>query len=186
MRGTCARPLVPVACVGLVLEQGLLLGTFVANFDQGPSPPSYPCPTRLSRILNCGGPSPAGARQPCRAASHQLVVLVTRAPLFPWCIYYVYLQYARHNRLHACIYSQDKACMDPPPPLRGGKTKFVSIPSPWPGGWSPMGGSGRGMGTTTHSRAPGHAPVHSFGATLAPMLLDAHAGCIEEHGLQRV
>ena len=76
------------------------------------------------------------------------------------------------------MHLQSRQGLHGPPPtlLRGGKIKFVSIPSPWPGGWSPMGGPRRVIGTTTHSRAPGHAPVHSFGATLAPMLLDAPCG----------
>ena len=66
--------------------------------------------------------------------------------------------------------------MDLSPPLRVDKLKFVLALGPWPDDGSSMGGSRRAMSVITRSRAPGHAPVHSIIATLAPMLLDALYG----------
>ena len=88
----------------------------------------------------------------------------------------MHLQNACHSGLHTCIYRPNRACMDLSRPLRGDKIKFVLVLGPWPDDGSSTGGSRRAVSIATRSRTPGHAPVHSIIATLAPMLLDALCG----------
>jgi hypothetical protein len=88
----------------------------------------------------------------------------------------VHIHNVCHSGLYTYIYRPNRACMDLSPPLRGDKIKFVLALGPWPDDGSSMGGSRRAMSIITRSRAPGHAPVHSIIATLAPMLLDALYG----------